>query len=76
VGIGRGWVKLNVLQKLWIVFRLAALLILQSVGIFFFVFLSLYCRVVGCPTLACNGLRVGDVALCCACGKAILLTRC
>ena len=23
-----------------------------------------------------NGLRVGDVALCCACGKAILLTRC
>jgi len=26
--------------------------------------------------LATNGLRVGDVALCCACGKAILLTRC
>ena len=26
--------------------------------------------------LAHNGLRVGDVALCCACGKAILLTRC
>jgi len=23
-----------------------------------------------------NGLRVGDVALCGACGKAILLTRC
>lgn len=23
-----------------------------------------------------DGLRVGDVALCCACGKAILLTRC
>jgi RNA polymerase-binding transcription factor DksA len=23
-----------------------------------------------------NGLRVGDFALCCACGKAILLTRC
>jgi hypothetical protein len=23
-----------------------------------------------------NVLRVGDVALCCACGKAILLTRC
>ena len=27
-------------------------------------------------TLAYNVLRVGDVALCCACGKAILLTRC
>jgi len=26
--------------------------------------------------IAYNGLRVGDVALCCACGKAILLTRC
>ena len=26
--------------------------------------------------LTTNGLRVGDVALCCACGKAILLTRC
>ena len=26
--------------------------------------------------LTANGLRVGDVALCCACGKAILLTRC
>jgi len=26
--------------------------------------------------LAHNGLHVGDVALCCACGKAILLTRC
>ena len=25
---------------------------------------------------AANGLRVGDVALCCACGKVILLTRC
>jgi len=23
-----------------------------------------------------DGLRVGDVALCCTCGKAILLTRC
>jgi hypothetical protein len=26
--------------------------------------------------LAHNVLRVGDVALCCACGKAILLKRC
>jgi hypothetical protein len=30
----------------------------------------------GRPTIGYNGLRVGDVALCCACGKAILLTRC
>ena len=30
---GCGWVKLNVLQKLWYVFQLAALLILRSVGI-------------------------------------------
>jgi len=28
------------------------------------------------PLLGLNGLRVGDVALCFACGKAILLTRC
>jgi hypothetical protein len=27
-------------------------------------------------TIGYNGSRVGDVALCCACGKAILLTRC
>ncbi|HNF32921.1 MAG TPA: hypothetical protein PLU51_10965 [Bacteroidia bacterium] len=26
--------------------------------------------------ITANGLRVGDVALCCACGKAILPTRC
>jgi len=26
--------------------------------------------------IAYNVLRVGDVASCCACGKAILLTRC
>jgi len=26
--------------------------------------------------ISANGLRVGDVALFCACGKAILLTRC
>jgi hypothetical protein len=33
VGFGCGWVKLNVLQKRWLVCRLAALLILRSVGI-------------------------------------------
>jgi hypothetical protein len=26
--------------------------------------------------ITANGLRAGDVALCCACGKAILLARC
>jgi hypothetical protein len=38
VGFWCGWVKLNVLQKLWLVCRLAALLILRSVGILFNVF--------------------------------------
>jgi hypothetical protein len=33
VGFGCGWAKLNVLQKRWLVCRLAALLILRSVGI-------------------------------------------
>jgi hypothetical protein len=54
VGFGCGWVKLNVLQKGWLVCRLAALLILRSVGILSTVFCSF---VVGCivPTLAANG---------------------
>jgi hypothetical protein len=34
VGFGCGWAKLNVLQKRWLVCRLAALLILRSVGVF------------------------------------------
>jgi len=34
VGFGCGWAKLNVLQKRWLVCRLAALLILRRVGIF------------------------------------------
>jgi len=29
-----------------------------------------------CFKIGYNGWRVGDVALCCACGKAILLKRC
>jgi hypothetical protein len=33
VGFGCGWAKLNVLQKRWLVCRLAALLILRRVGI-------------------------------------------
>ena len=55
VGFGCGWVKLNVLQKRWLVCRLAALLILRSVGILSTVFLSVYGSSVGRPTLAPNG---------------------
>jgi hypothetical protein len=55
VGFGCGWVKLNVLQKRWLVCRLAALLILRSVGILSTVFLSVYVRSVGRPKLAGNG---------------------
>jgi hypothetical protein len=39
-------------------------------------FQSLSCCVVCLFSIGGNGLRVGDVALCCACGKAISLTRC
>jgi len=60
VGFGCGWVKLNVLQKRWLVCRLAALLILRSVGILSIVFMSVYCRVIG-PTLAPNGWLYGGV---------------
>ena len=42
------------LQKRWLVCRLAALLILRSVGILFTVFLSVYVSSVGRPTLAPN----------------------
>jgi hypothetical protein len=47
VGFGCGWAKLNVLQKRWLVCRLAALLILRRVGILFTVFLSVYVSTVG-----------------------------
>jgi len=60
VGFGCGWAKLNVLQKRWFVCRLAALLILRSVGILSTVFLSVYCRVFGRPTLACNVTRLSE----------------
>jgi len=61
VGFGCGWVKLNVLQKRWLVCWLAALLILRSVGILSTVFLSVY--VVSSATLAPNvlGLCVGGL---------------
>jgi hypothetical protein len=42
----------------------------------FSVYVVRFLVVVSSFTLAGNVLRVGDVALCCACGKAILLTRC
>jgi hypothetical protein len=38
VGFGCGWEKLNVLQKRWFVWRLAALLILRRIGILVTVF--------------------------------------
>jgi hypothetical protein len=53
--------KLNVLQQRWLVCRLAALLILRSVGIFFTVFLSVYLSTFGRPTLAPNVLRTAAV---------------
>jgi len=39
-------------------------------------FLSIYCRSCRTFRLIANVLRVGDVALCCACRKVILLIRC
>jgi hypothetical protein len=62
---GGGWalcavgVKLNVLQKRWLVFRLAALLILRSVGIFSFFCLSVYGRV-WFFTMTPNGFGLGE----------------
>jgi len=63
VGFWCGWAKLNVLQKCWLVCRLAALLILRSIGILSTVFLSVYVSTVGRPTLACNGFVYAVVAL-------------
>jgi len=59
-GLGCGLVKLYMLQKRWFVCRLAALLILQSVGILSAVFLSVCFYVVGRPTLACKRLQIID----------------
>jgi hypothetical protein len=61
VGFGCDWAKLNVLQKRWLVWRLAALLILRRVGILFTVILSVYVSSVGRPTLAPNGLQLQEV---------------
>jgi hypothetical protein len=60
VGFGCGWAKLNVLQKRWLVCRLAALLILRSVGILSTVFLSVYVSTFGRPTLAGNVLQLPE----------------
>jgi hypothetical protein len=54
------WVKLNVLQKRWLVCRLAALLILRSVGILSSVFSTVVDGLHGRHSLAGNGLRAGD----------------
>jgi hypothetical protein len=55
VGFGFSWAKSNVLQKRWLVCRLAALLILRSVSILSF-FLSVYVSTFGRTTLAPNSL--------------------
>jgi len=59
-GLGCGWVKLNVLQKPWLVIRLVALLIFRSFGILSTVFLSVYVSSDGLPTLAPNVLGLCD----------------
>ena len=43
-GLGCGWAKLNVLQKRWLVCRLAALLILRRVGNLSVILLFVCCR--------------------------------
>jgi len=55
------WVKLNVLQKRWLVCRLAALLILRSVGILSSVFSTVVDGLHGRHSLAGNGLQAGEV---------------
>jgi len=57
-----GWAKLNVLQKRWLVCRLAALLILRSVGILSSVFSPVVDGLHGRHSLAGNVLRLGVVA--------------
>jgi len=47
------WAKLNVLQKHWLVCRLAALLILRSLGILSFIFSSVVDGL-HCPTITGN----------------------
>jgi len=59
VGFGCGWVKLNVLQKRWLVCRLAALLILRSVG-----FSVIFCRSINVRRVSLgighNGFGLGE----------------
>jgi hypothetical protein len=54
----------------------APLLILLKRWLYFSFFCPFKFSTVGRYRVTHNVLRVGDVALCCACGKAILLTRC
>jgi hypothetical protein len=54
------WVKLNVLQKRWLVCRLAALLILRSVGILSSVFSTVVDGLHGRHSLAGNVLQLPE----------------
>ena len=58
-----GWAKLNVLQKRWLVYRLAALLILRSVGILSSVFSTVVDGLHGRHSLAGNRVRQGNFTL-------------
>jgi len=59
VGFGCGWAKLNVLQKLLLVCRLAALLILRRVGILSVILLFVYCRSCRFFRVSANVLQLG-----------------
>ena len=61
VGFGCGWVKLNVLQKRWLVCRLAALLILRRVGILSVIFLFVCCRSCRFFRVSANGKGLCEV---------------
>jgi hypothetical protein len=58
-----GWAKLNVLQKPWLVCRLAALLILRSVGILSSVFSTVVDGLHGRHSLAGNGFGFKKLAI-------------
>jgi hypothetical protein len=61
VGFGCGWAKLNVLQKRWLVCRLAALLILRSVSILSSVVSTNVDALHGRPTITANVLQLQEV---------------
>jgi hypothetical protein len=55
-----GWAKLNVLQKRWLVWRLAALLILRRVGILSVGFCTVVDGLHGRHRLTANVLQICD----------------